>query len=370
MTETGVLPDSGRRRHGTNRGRGCLAALVALVVIVAAGWFLVSQGVGFVDDRFGDGDDYAGPGSGSVTVVVPEGASGRDIAELLTRKDVVADADTLESVIAADPDGNDVQPGTYTLQERMSSQGALDLLLEGPAAKATVTIPEGYRVEQVAARVAQETDIPSRAMRRAIEDTAALALPAYAEGDAEGYLFPAQYEVDDDTTALSLTRDMVDRFKTEAQRSGLQARARRLGVSAHDAVTIASLVQAEARQPDDFGRVARVVYNRRDDRMPLQFDSTVQYAVGRSDGNVFTGDDERRIDSPYNTYRYAGLPPGAIGNPGLDAIEAALEPTDGDWLYFVTVNLKTGETVFSDSLAEHNRNVARLREYCTTSDLC
>lgn len=371
MSETDVLPDGDRRRHTSNRGRGCLAALVALAVIVAAGWFAVSQGLSFVDDRFaGTSDDYAGPGSGSVEVVIPDGASGRDIAGLLQEAGVVADAETFESVIAADPDGGSVQAGTYHLRQRMSSSGALELLLAGPPAKATVTIPEGFRVEQVVERVAAETDISARAMRRAVEDTAALDLPTYAKGDAEGYLFPAQYEIDDDTTAPSLAQDMVNRFQTEAERSGLQARSRRLGISPHDAVTIASMVQAEASLADDFGKVAQVVYNRQDIGMPLQFDSTVQYAVGRDDGDVFTGEDEREIESPYNTYRYPGLPPGAIGNPGLDALEAALEPTDGDWLYFVTVNLKTGETAFSESLEEHNRNVARLREYCTTSDLC
>ncbi len=366
MSET----DDHRRPHTSNRGRGCLAALVALAVIVAAGWFLVSQGLSFVDDRFGGTTDFTGPGGRRVEVVIPDGASGRDIAGVLEESGVVADADEFESVIAADPDGGSVQAGAYVLKERMSNAGALEMLLSGPPAQATVTIPEGFRVEEVVRRVAEETDVSARAMRSAVEDTADLDLPPYAQGDAEGYLFPARYEIDDDTTARSLARDMVDRFQTEAQRSGLRARSRRLGVSPHEAVTIASLVQAEARLADDFGKVAQVVYNREDIGMPLQFDSTVQYAVGRDDGDVFTGEDEREIESPYNTYRYAGLPPGPIGNPGPDALEAALEPTEGDWLYFVTVDLETGETAFSESLEEHNRNVARLREYCATSDLC
>lgn len=347
-----------------------MAALVALIVVLAAGWFIVSQALQAVDERFGATDDYAGPGSGSVEVVIPDGASGSEIGGLLQEAGVIADEERFAAVISSDPDGGSVRAGPYTLRERMSSAGALRLLLQGPLARATVTIPEGFRVEQVAARVAEETNIPAVAMRRAVADTAALDLPSYARGDAEGYLFPAQYQVDDETTAGSLARDMVDRFKSEAQRSGLQARSRRLGITPHEAVTIASLVQAEAGLPDDFGRVARVVYNREADGMRLQFDSTVQYAVNRSDGDVFTGEQEREVDSPYNTYRYPGLPPGAIGNPGLDAIEAALDPTEGAWRYFVTVNLETGETAFSKSLDEHNRNVARLREYCTTSDLC
>jgi len=350
--------------------RGCIAALVALIVIVAAGWFLVSKGLGLIDDRFSGTDDYAGPGTGRVEVEVPEGASGRDIAELMTQAGVVADADTFASVVEADPDGDSVQSGTYVLRERMSAAGALELLLAGPRAKATVTIPEGFRVQQIIQRVADETAIPARAMRRAVQDTAALRLPVYARGDAEGYLFPAQYELGDDTTARSLARDMVDRFKSEMERSGLQARARALGMTPHEAITIASLVQAEARLPDDFAKVAQVVYNRQSEGMMLQLDSTVQYAVDRDDGGVFTDPSERAIDSPYNTYRYAGLPPGAIGAPGLDAVEAALNPAEGDWLYFVTVNLETGQTAFSETFEQHNRNRARLDEYCTTSDLC
>lgn len=369
MTETDVLPSRGRRLQ-PHRARGCVAALLALAVIVAAGWFLISQGLSFVDDRFGGTDDYAGPGSGSVELEIPAGASGRDIAGLLADADVVADADTLESVIAADPDGGSVQSGSYVLRERMSASGALALLLEGPQAKSTVTIPEGFRLEQIVQLVAKDTDITARAMRRATEDAGALGLPAYARGSAEGYLFPAQYEIDDDTTARTLARAMVDRFESEAERSGLQARARRLGITAHDAVTIASLVQAEARLPDDFAKVSRVVYNRQAEGMMLQLDSTVQYAVDRDDGDVFTDPGERNIDSPYNTYRYAGLPPGAIGAPGLDAIEGTLEPATGDWIYFVTVDLESGKTLFSETLPQHNRNVARLREYCTTSDLC
>jgi UPF0755 protein len=141
----------------------------------------------------------------------------------------------------------------------------------------------------------------------------------------------------------------------------------------HRVLTIASLVQREAGTAEDFGKVARVVYNRLDEGMMLQFDSTSHYgyqvAHGEEPtGSVFTTDKERADDNPYNTYAKTGLPAGPIAAPGDDAIEAALNPTDGDWLYFVAVNLETGESVFSSNLDEHNRAVAQLDAWCAASD--
>jgi UPF0755 protein len=149
--------------------------------------------------------------------------------------------------------------------------------------------------------------------------------------------------------------------------ANVEQRARDLGVRPHDLVTIASLVQAEA-PAGAFEKVARVIYNREEERMALQFDSTVHYALGDTGGDPFTTDEERRVDSPYNTYLYPGLPPGAIGAPGEDALEAALSPARGEWLYFVTVNLETGETRFAEDLAEHNANVRKLEKYCRTAE--
>jgi UPF0755 protein len=134
-------------------------------------------------------------------------------------------------------------------------------------------------------------------------------------------------------------------------------------------MTIASLVQAEARDDEDFAKVSRVIYNRLEKSMPLQFDSTVHYAVGR-DGKVSTSEEDRNVDSPYNTYRHPGLPPTPIMAPGEQAIKAALEPAEGDWLYFVTTNPDTGETKFAETFAEHQKNVAEFKEYCATSDSC
>ena len=129
------------------------------------------------------------------------------------------------------------------------------------------------------------------------------------------------------------------------------------------------MLEFEARLTEDYPKVARTIYNRLDADMALQSDATVAYANGLS-GEVWTTADQRSVDSPYNTYLHKGLPPGPIGNPGQRTIEAALNPADGDWLYWVVINLKTGKTVFSETLAEHNAATEKLREYCRSSDAC
>ena len=144
-----------------------------------------------------------------------------------------------------------------------------------------------------------------------------------------------------------------------------------LGVSGQQGqrvLTEASIVQAEGSRPQDFGKIARVIDNRLARGMKLQLDSTVSYAVGKR--TVTTSKDERATDSPYNTYAVTGLPAGPIGNPGETTLKAALNPASGSWLYWVVVNLKTGETVFSDTLAEHNAAVQKFRDYCRTSSAC
>jgi UPF0755 protein len=198
-------------------------------------------------------------------------------------------------------------------------------------------------------------------LEAALADTAALGLPPYADGEPEGFLFPATYEVQPDTTEAAAMAAMTTQFAQVADSIRLEQRARELGYSPREIVTIASIVQAEARLPEDFGKVAQVIYNRLDDGLALQMDSTVAFA--NDVFTVFTSDEQRAIDSPYNTYRFPGLPPGPINSPGQQALEAALNPTPGPWRFFVTVNLDSGETKYARTFAEHQRNVAELQRW-------
>jgi UPF0755 protein len=232
-----------------------------------------------------------------------------------------------------------------------------------------LTVPEGLRAAEILKLIDQDTSLSSADITRAFDDTSALGLPPYADGDAEGYLFPATYPVTKAATAPDVLKAMVAAFVSEADALTLEAKARALGVSPHDVVIVASLVQAEASRPQDMAKVASVIYNRLHDKMPLQLDSTLHYAID-SRGEIQTSSNLRALDSPYNTYQHAGLPPTAIDSPGELALEAALAPADTSYRYFVTVNLRTGETLFATTFTQHQANVAVLHQYCETSRAC
>ncbi|MBT2901194.1 endolytic transglycosylase MltG [Streptomyces sp. McG3] len=216
----------------------------------------------------------------------------------------------------------------------------------------TLMIPEGRRASQVYEAVDQALDLKPGSTRKAAT-AVDLALPDQAEGNPEGYLFPATYPLDGATDPAGLLRYMADTARKHFGADHVTAGAQRNNVSVYDTITIASIVQAEADTASDMGKVARVVYNRLLKDMPLQMDSTINYALKRSTLDTTTADTQ--LDSPYNSYRIKGLPPTPIGNPGEEALRAAVSPTPGPWLYFVTVG--PGDTRFTDSYDEQQRNV-------------
>ncbi|MCX4505917.1 MULTISPECIES: endolytic transglycosylase MltG [Streptomyces] len=216
----------------------------------------------------------------------------------------------------------------------------------------TLMIPEGRRASQVYEAVDRALDLKPGSTRKAAT-TVDLALPAQAEGNPEGYLFPATYPIDAATEPAGLLRYMADTARKHFGADHVTAGAQRNNVSVYDTITIASIVQAEADTASDMGKVARVVYNRLLKDMPLQMDSTINYALKRSTLDTTTA--ETQLDSPYNSYRIKGLPPTPIGNPGEEALRAAVSPAPGPWLYFVTVG--PGDTRFTDSYDEQQKNV-------------
>ncbi|MFD4376985.1 endolytic transglycosylase MltG [Streptomyces sp. NPDC058486] len=228
-----------------------------------------------------------------------------------------------------------------------------------PPEPPTLLVTEGRRSTQVYEDVDRALALPDGTTRKAATAPAtALGLPAEARGNPEGYLFPATYPLPGGTTAEGLLRYMV---ATAGRRFGTPATAeaaRAQGLTPHQALIVASIAQAEADTADDMARVARVVHNRLARDMPLQMDSTLNYALGRS--TVDTTFEDTRVTSPYNTYAHKGLPPTPIGNPGEQAMTAALHPPTGDWLYFVTVG--PGDTRFTADYATHQANVAEFNE--------
>ncbi|MGW5847619.1 endolytic transglycosylase MltG [Streptomyces sp. NPDC055254] len=223
-------------------------------------------------------------------------------------------------------------------------------------------IPEGWRAPQVYAALDRELALPAGTTKAAVA-TAGLALPDEAKGNPEGYLFPATYPVTPQSTPATLLAHMVrtanEKLATRAVADGGRAH----GMTPYQTATLASIIEAEADTRADMGKIARVVHNRLAKSMPLQTDSTINYALNRS--TLDTKLSETRIDSPFNTYRRQGLPPTPIDSPGLEAMAAAVAPTPGDWLFFVTV--KPGDTRFSATYEEHKKHVAEFNEVRATA---
>lgn len=373
MSQFGLIPDSDdhvveagptRPPKRPRRGRhsSWLAVIVSLAVIggLAAAVITASQGL---LSRAGDfinapPEDYPGPGTAeTVPVVVNEGDSASDIAVTLEADDVVASVEAFVEAAAGDSASTGIQPGTYAMPQQLPAVDALAILVD-PTNRVTdgVLIREGLRVEQTLEAFAEQTDLRLKRLRNAAGKPERIGLPPEANGDPEGFLFPATYEIQPSTTEVEALRAMTATYSEVAAGLDLDATAAELGYTPREIVIIASIIQAEARLPEDFAKVSGVIHNRLDDGTTLNMDSTVAFA--NDVFSVFTTDEQRALDSPYNTYRVAGLPPGPINSPGADALEAALNPADVSYRYFVTVDLTSGETVYADTLDEHNRNVA------------
>ena len=356
-----------RRRHN---GLGCLAVLIALAVLAGGAYFAYDRGATALRHYFSPPPDYTGSGSGSVLIEVHDGDRASDIGNTLKDQGVVKSVEAFTDAATKDPASTGIQVGFYEMHKHMSAQSALDILIDPKnMVQSAVTLREGLTVAQIVDLLAKQTDFSAKEFEKVLRQPGSIGLPSYAEGNAEGYLFPATYEIPPNATPRTILTMMVDRFNQAAEKLDLVAAAKARGVSPHDVMTVASLIQAEARFDKDFAKVSRVIYNRLDEPMPLQFDSTVHYAVGR-DGGVGTSDDDRASDSAYNTYKKSGLPPTPIMAPGEQAIEAALNPADGPWLYFVTTNPDTGETKFAETYEEHLKNKAEFDKWCSSSPNC
>lgn len=372
-----VLPRSSSPRGGSRGSRrakrqrsGCLPILlIALLFCVLIGW-LGRGAISDVKDMFAGADDYPGPGSGSVAFVIDPGQSIASMGAELEDLDVVASADAFVDAAKDNAESTSIQAGRYELKTKMKAADVVTHLADPANVKAanTVTVPEGARVGQIVEAIVKKSDFTEKQLTALLDKPKQIGLPAEAGGNPEGYLYPATYEITESTTPKSLLSQMVAKTADVEQELGIAARAKELGLTPHEVITLASVLEYEANRGEDYPKVARVFYNRLDQDIALQSDATVSY-VSKREGDVWTTSEERDSDSLYNTYKHKGLPPGPIGSPGKETIEAALNPADGDWLFFVP-DYENDTTVFSTTLAEHNVAVDRLREYCRTHDEC
>ncbi|WP_340563089.1 endolytic transglycosylase MltG [Streptomyces sp. GSL17-111] len=353
-TRAGRRTAKGRRNGARRKNR--MACLVVVLVLVGGAAGATYAGYSFYQSRFAAAPDYSGSGSGTVQVEIPPGALAGDMAKILAAADVVKSSGAFVEAADANEASKSIQPGIYSLRKQMSAAEALELMLD-PASQTGLIVPEGLRATQIYALVDEQTGSPEGTTEE-IAESADLGLPAWAEGNVEGLLFPSKYSVSEGSDPEAVLKEMVERAKSEFEKVDLEGQAAQVDKTPYEVLIIASLIQAEAQEKDDFAKVSRVVYNRLKPgntatNGKLDFDSTINYALDRSTLDVSVGD--TGLDHPYNTYKHAGLPPGPIDNPGHQAIEAALNPEDGEWLYFVTV--KPGDTRFTETYEEHQEHV-------------
>lgn len=340
-----------------------LVVIVLALAVVGGGATIAYVVLRPVVEGVLESNDYPGPGQGEVKVTVAPGAGGSVIADLLVKQGVVKTSKAFNEAAAGDDKASGIQPGVYTLKKQMQASEALAVLVD-PANRiiTRVVIPEGLWATEIYAKLSHQTGIPVAKYVAAATDGAALGLPSSAKGNVEGYLFPASYEFDPASSAADQLTQMVSQSTKRLTALGITPD------KMERVVILASLVEGEAKTEADRGKVARVVENRLARDTPLGFDSTVNYIFKKRGVPTQA---MLNSDSPYNTRKVKGLPPGPIANPGENAIKAAAAPPPGDWFWFTTVNLCTGETKFAVSNADNAKNVAQFTAwYDATGGKC
>jgi UPF0755 protein len=338
----------------TAKVKGAVAALISIGILgglVAGGYFVARDSINELVSRF-QVEDYTGEGGPPVQITIEPGDTGADVATKLVEADVIKSFEAIyRDMINADPT---IFPGVYEYPTQIPAAKALQLLLSNTnKVVVQTTIPEGFRVSQIVPRLVEDLDLDTDELLSAI-DSALERLPDEAPS-IEGFLFPATYTFNPGVTAEAVIKTMLDRMEAELADYGFTLK------QSQELLTLASITQLEGKLASDFFKISRVFANRLDRNMPLESDPTVKYYYEGSIESFQEGMAD--LDNPYNTYYNAGLPPGPIASPGALAIEATMRPASGDWLYFVSINLITGETIFSNTLAEHERAAELYRQW-------
>jgi UPF0755 protein len=318
--------------------------VVIVLAAAAAVWLLV-----------GAEQPYKGYTSAEQFVEIPPGSGPSAIGRRLTEAGIVRDQQSFRVALWRSGQARRLQAGEYRFDRAMTAREVIDKLARGEVFLRPITFPEGLTVRQMSQIYEREGFGPAAQFVRAAQNAALIREIDPEARDLEGYLFPNTYALPRRSTAEQLVERMVTAFR-DALAPEIVERATTQGHSVRELVTLASLVEKETAKPEERPLVAAVYTNRLKIGMGMQCDPTVIYAlerVGRYTGNLTRED--LRFDSPYNTYRYAGLPPGPIASPGRASLEAAASPADVPYVFFVSRN--DGSHVFSTTLDEHNKNV-------------
>ncbi|MEE4597361.1 endolytic transglycosylase MltG [Streptomyces sp. DSM 41524] len=351
-----------KRRSGV----ACLFVTVVLVGVVGGGGYYAYD---FWQTRFGPAPDYSGQGTGRIEVEVPSGSGNAEIGSILADKGVVKSSGAF--VDAVEDSGKFVQPGTYTLRKEMSGAAAVKLMLD-PSSSNALIVTEGMRDATIYAAIDKKIGLKAGTTAGVAKKEAKnLGLPSWADDNSkikdplEGFLYPSRYSVGEGAKPADVLRKMVAEANRNYSGLDLENKAKELGLkSPLQLISVASLVQAEGVTHDDFRKMAEVVYNRLKPANPetygkVEFDSTYNYIKNQSKIDIPISE-IKQYDNPYNTYFYKGLPPGPIGNPGHDALKAAMNPTSDGWYYFISLDGKTSQ--FSKTYADHQKWVDKFNK--------
>ena len=368
--------EAARRR---TRGTAVLVASILLIIGLVA-WIAVAR-------NLSGSKDFAGTGNGEEQVVqIPEGSSLSALGPELEERGIVGSDGAFQTAAANNPDSDNIQPGFYRLEGEMSANSAVEALLDpekritplqvyGGATLMDINVLGGQTRHGIFSMIQAVTcgdqpggdcvNVEKLHNAAANADPAELGVPEWARetvaaraGDAkrlEGLIAPGEYIIDPQASAKDILQDLVTRSAKQYDSTDIVNRAQAIGLSPYELLTAASLVEREA-PAGEFDKVARVILNRLDEPMRLEFDSTVNY--GLPSVEVATTDEDRKRVTPWNTYAMDGLPQTPISSPSIEAIDAMEHPAEGNWLFFVTVD-KDGTTVFNDTFEQHLNDTQR-----------
>lgn len=322
-----------------------VAGFLLLLAAITTGFMLAITG------NFDRGNSTPPDYGAAVEVNIPPGISAGDVARVLARTGVIKSIDTFLGEVQKEAAAGDLKPGTYSFRVGEDSSAIIAELIRGTGpAGIRVTIPEGLSIDQTAGRLNLTHPVDGAEYARLAAHPAGFVLPivggaAVHPSTLEGLLFPATYVVDRESDMTGLIQQQLETFERETSHLPWQ-KAADLGLSPYEVVIVASLIEKEASLPEDRARIAAVIYNRLAKHMSLGIDATVRYALKKWTGALTKSDLE--IDSPYNTRRNKGLPPGPVASPGLASLKAALAPEHVPYLYYVLIDAE-GHHFFTDS---------------------
>lgn len=326
--------------------------IILLLFVLAAGYLEIRSFFKPVDQN---------QANTQINFNIPKNSSTAEIASRLESAGLIHSAAAFRFYARYQGIDGKFKPGDYLMSPAMALEEITGLLVKGPDDTIKITVPEGFTVAQIADLLAQNGVAGKDDFLRLMDskwDYPYMADLPTGKNRLEGYLFPDTYHVTPDTGSDKLVQMMLDRFNAVITEHNYIKMASDRDLTLHQAVTIASMVEREARVAGERARIAGVIFNRLKMGMPLQIDATIQYVLDKPKDILLYQDLE--VDSPYNTYKHPGLPPGPIASPGWPSLQAVIEPEEHDYLYYVAK--PDGSHAFSRTLQEHNNNIRRYQQ--------